>query len=80
MDELFEALTLIQTGKIKHFPLVLMGRDYWKGLLDWLGKVVEREGNIASHDLELFHVTDDPDEAVKVIVEARKRMIAEGMK
>jgi uncharacterized protein (TIGR00730 family) len=80
MDELFEALTLIQTGKIKHFPVVLMGRSYWSGLLDWMTKVVERDGNIAPHDLSLLHVTDDPEDAVKVIVEARRKTLAEGMK
>src|SRR6185503_2597440 len=63
MDELFEALTLIQTGKIKHFPVVLMGRSYWSGLLDWMGKVVAGDGNISPDDLSLLHVTDDPEDA-----------------
>ncbi len=80
MDELFEALTLIQTGKIKNFPVVLMGRSYWAGLLDWLNQVVAQHGNIARDDVKLMHVTDDPDEAVRVIVEARRKMLAEGMK
>ena len=80
MDELFEALTLIQTGKIKNFPVVLMGRAYWKGLLDWMDQVVLKEANIAAADLSLLHVTDDPEDAVRVIVEARRKMLAEGMK
>ena len=76
MDELFEALTLIQTGKVKNFPVVLMGTKYWAGLVEWLEKVVAKEGNIAPEDLFLFHVTDDPAEAVRIIVDARRRMLA----
>jgi uncharacterized protein (TIGR00730 family) len=74
MDELFEALTLIQTGKIKNFPVVLMGRAYWKGLLDWLSTVVLPAGNIAPGDIKLLHVTDDPEDAVRIIVDARRRL------
>ncbi len=73
MDELFEALTLIQTGKVKHFPVVLFGREYWKGLRDWLMERVAGEGKIDTKDLELFHVTDEPEEAVKLVVQARER-------
>jgi uncharacterized protein (TIGR00730 family) len=73
MDELFEALTLIQTGKVKHFPVVLFGREYWKGLRDWLAERVAGEGKIDTKDLDLFHVTDDPEEAVKLVVQARER-------
>jgi uncharacterized protein (TIGR00730 family) len=80
MDELFEALTLIQTGKIKHFPVVLMGKSYWQGLLGWLDQVVAHESNIARDDLALLHLTDDPKDAVEVIVEARRKNLAEGMK
>lgn len=76
MDELFEALTLIQTGKVKNFPVVLMGTSYWKGMVEWLERVVAGEGNIAAEDLLLFHVTDDPAEAVRIIVDARRRMMA----
>lgn len=76
MDELFEALTLIQTGKVKNFPVVLMGTEYWAGLVEWLERVVAGAGNIAAEDLLLFHVTDDPAEAVRIIVDARRRMIA----
>jgi uncharacterized protein (TIGR00730 family) len=73
MDELFEALTLVQTGKVKQFPVVLFGRDYWAGLADWLRDRVARENKIAAEDLNLFLVTDDPKEALGWIVEARER-------
>ena len=67
MDELFEALTLIQTKRIKSFPLILMGSDYWQGLLDWLKKTMLAEGKIQPADLELIQVIDDPEEVVKHI-------------
>src|SRR5216117_1163789 len=73
MDELFEALTLVQTGKVKQFPVVLFGRDYWRGLADWLKERVAGEGKISPEDLNLFLVTDDPKEALGWIVEARER-------
>jgi hypothetical protein len=73
MDELFEALTLVQTGKVKQFPVVLFGRDYWAGLADWLRDRVAKDGKIAPEDLNLFLVTDDPKEALGWIVEARER-------
>jgi uncharacterized protein (TIGR00730 family) len=68
LDELFESLTLIQTRKIKHFPVVLFGSEYWGGLLDWLRNTMEAAGNIAPGDLELFRVTDSPQEAVEHVV------------
>jgi len=71
MDELFEALTLIQTGKIKHFPVVLFGSEYWSGLVDWLRETVADEGKIDHKDLFLFQITDDPQEVVRIILEAR---------
>jgi uncharacterized protein (TIGR00730 family) len=71
MDELFEALTLIQTGKVRHFPVVLFGREYWNGLVDWLQARVVEEGKIDHGDLKLFHVTDDPAEAAQIIIAAR---------
>ena len=74
MDELFEALTLIQTGKIKNFPVVLMGRAYWKGLIDWMSSMVLPAGNIAAGDLKLLYTTDEPKDAVRIIVEARRRL------
>jgi uncharacterized protein (TIGR00730 family) len=62
LDELFEALTLIQTQKIKPFPVYMVGREYWQGLLDWLKNTVLDRGCVKPHDLELFKVVDDPDE------------------
>ena len=67
MDELFEALTLIQTKKIKSFPLILMGSEYWQGLLDWVKKTMLSEGNISPADLDLIQVVDEPEEVVKLI-------------
>jgi uncharacterized protein (TIGR00730 family) len=67
LDELFEALTLIQTGKVRHFPIVLIGRSYWAGLLDWIRETLLANGAVAEGDLELFHVTDDPAEAVRIV-------------
>ncbi|MDD5711387.1 MAG: TIGR00730 family Rossman fold protein [Smithellaceae bacterium] len=67
MDELFEALTLIQTKRIKSFPVILMGRDYWQGLLDWLAKEMLGSGKINKQDLELIQIFDDPEEAVRHI-------------
>ena len=68
LDELFEALTLVQTGKVTQFPVVLMGTAYWRGLLQWLRDVAAAEKKIATADLELISVTDDVDEAIDVIV------------
>lgn len=65
-DELFEALTLVQTGKVKHFPLVLFGSSYWSGLRSWLVDEVAGEDNISPSDLDLFTITDDAEEAVRV--------------
>jgi uncharacterized protein (TIGR00730 family) len=67
MDELFEALTLIQTRKIKSFPLILMGSEYWKGLIDWLKNYMLVEGKISPADLDLIQVVDEPEEVVKLI-------------
>ncbi len=67
LDELFESLTLIQTRRIKPFPLILVGSDYWKGLLDWLRLAVAHEGRIDHADLNLFRVIDDPEEVVAEI-------------
>jgi uncharacterized protein (TIGR00730 family) len=69
LDELFESLTLIQTGKVLHFPVVLFGRRYWQGLIDWLRDPLLAEGKIATGDLELFRVVDEPDEVVPYIRE-----------
>jgi uncharacterized protein (TIGR00730 family) len=74
LDELFEALTLIQTGKIYKFPVILFGRYYWAGLLRWLQARVLTEGKISEGDLDLMLVTDDPAEAVQAIVTAYKSL------
>jgi uncharacterized protein (TIGR00730 family) len=72
LDELFEALTLIQTGKIYRFPVILFGRYYWAGLLRWLQARVLSEGKISEGDLDLMLVTDDPAEAAQAIITAYK--------
>ncbi len=70
LDELFEALTLVQTNKIAHFPIVLAGKKYWSGMLDWIKTtMLAEEHNISEEDLDLFKVVDTADEAVKVIVD-----------
>ncbi len=70
LDELFEALTLVQTTKIGEFPIVLVGRNYWKGLLDWVkSTMMEQEHNVNEEDLQRLHIVDTADEAVKVITE-----------
>jgi uncharacterized protein (TIGR00730 family) len=67
-DEFFESVTLIQTGKIGRFPIVLVGSDFWKGLVEWIDQVVQREEkNISPEDISLFTVVDNADEAVEVI-------------
>ncbi|MBO3750845.1 TIGR00730 family Rossman fold protein [Streptosporangiaceae bacterium NEAU-GS5] len=72
LDELFEALTLVQTKKVTMFPVILMGTDYWRPLIDWIqGTLVER-GTVSPADVELIRLTDDVDEAVRIIVEADK--------
>jgi uncharacterized protein (TIGR00730 family) len=70
LDELFEALTLVQTGKVTRFPVVLMGTWYWRGLVDWLRGTMAADGKIGIEDIELVYLTDDVDEAVGYIVEA----------
>ena len=67
LDEFFEALTLIQTRKISRFPIVLMGSEYWGGLVDWMKQTMLAQGTISENDLSLFHVCDDPEEAVDII-------------
>ncbi len=72
MDELFEALTLIQTGKVSSFPVVLVGREYWSGLVDWLRTTMVADGKVSPEDLNLFHVTDDPGEVLRIIQRAKQ--------
>ena len=73
LDELFEALTLVQTQKVTSFPVVLVGTAYWGGLLDWLRDTVLADGKISAADLGLLTVTDDVDEAVRIMVDASQR-------
>jgi len=75
LDELFEALTLIQTGKVRNFPVVLFGAAYWGGLVAWMRERVAGEGKIATTDLDLFRVTDVPSEVVEIIREAREHRL-----
>ncbi len=72
LDELFEALTLVQTRKVTRFPIVLVGSGYWAGLLAWMKDVCMADGKISPADLEMLVVTDDIDEAVRLMVEARE--------
>jgi uncharacterized protein (TIGR00730 family) len=73
LDELWEALTLIQTGKIVEFPVVLVGSDYWRGLVDWLCERMLAEGNISPGDVDLFTLTDDPAEVRDLLLSAAHR-------
>jgi len=74
-DELFEAMTLVQTEKTKAFPIVLMGSDYWKGLVDWIKTTVVQEKMISPEDINMFHITDDPVEAATIIENFYKKHV-----
>jgi uncharacterized protein (TIGR00730 family) len=76
LDELFEAVTLVQTRKVTSFPLVLLGTSYWGGLLHWLRETAAAKGTITLGDVDLLHVTDDVDEAVSIIVSGDHEMAA----
>ncbi|WIM95829.1 TIGR00730 family Rossman fold protein [Actinoplanes oblitus] len=78
LDELFEAITLVQTRKVTRFPVILMGVDYWSGLLDWIKRRMLDDGKISEADLELIQVTDDVAEAVRIITEAGTAQVAAG--
>jgi uncharacterized protein (TIGR00730 family) len=69
LDELFESLTLIQTGKILDFPVVLFNSSYWGGLVDWMNEKLLAEGMVSPDDLDLLYVTDEPADAVRIVVE-----------
>jgi uncharacterized protein (TIGR00730 family) len=71
LDELFEALTLIQTRKIKNFPVVLFGSAYWRGMLEWVKDLMLSEGKIVEADLRLLHLTDSPSEVVDIVVRSQ---------
>ncbi|MEU3016290.1 TIGR00730 family Rossman fold protein [Nocardiopsis sp. NPDC007018] len=70
LDELFEAITLVQTKKITRFPVVLIGTEFWGGMRSWVEDSLLKHGLIADHDMELLYVTDDPDEAVHIVQQA----------
>jgi uncharacterized protein (TIGR00730 family) len=76
-DELFEALTLIQTGKVLHFPVILFHSDYWRELLEWMRGELLAQGMISPNDVDLLLVTDDPEEVVNVVIECYERHCAE---
>jgi uncharacterized protein (TIGR00730 family) len=76
-DELFEALTLIQTGKVLHFPLVLFDRTFWSPMLDWVRERVLPLGMVSPEDLALLTVTDDPEEAVRVVLDSNRLLYAD---
>lgn len=67
LDELFESLTLIQTKRIKYFPIILVDSNYWKGLLDWIKNTMIKQNNISKSDFEIFNVVDTPEEAVGIV-------------
>jgi uncharacterized protein (TIGR00730 family) len=67
LDELTEAVTLIQTGKLYDFPVILMGKEYWKGYMDWVQDVLIKNGAVSSTDLSFVHLTDDPEEMIQII-------------
>jgi len=74
LDELFEAITLIQTKKIGKFPIVLVGKSYWEGLIDWIKEIMlSKEKNISSSDLELFSIVETPEEALEIINDFYKK-------
>jgi len=73
LDELFEVATLRQTQKIRHFPIVLVGSDYWHGLIDWLRDPVLREGKIVAEDVERLQVVDEPSEVLAILEDVEHR-------
>ncbi|WP_271220129.1 TIGR00730 family Rossman fold protein [Streptosporangium carneum] len=75
LDELFEALTLVQTRKVTSFPVVLLGTDFWGGLVDWIKTTLVDSGKISPADLDLVQVTDDVDDAVRIIVDADRNRV-----
>jgi hypothetical protein len=74
MDEMFEALTLIQTGKLYNFPVILVGKDYWSGLLDWIKNTLLKNGAISEKDFNLIYLTDDPKEVEEIVLKYAKKL------
>jgi uncharacterized protein (TIGR00730 family) len=79
LDELFEALTLIQTGKVRNFPVILLGSDYWSGLIDWIRQTMLAEGKVSPEDLELLVVTDSPEETVRIVTDCYEEHCADAL-
>jgi uncharacterized protein (TIGR00730 family) len=77
LDELYESLVLIQTGKVMHFPTILFGSAFWRDMLDWIGDELIRDKLISPDDIELLHVTDDPEEAVKLVLDCYEKRCAD---
>jgi uncharacterized protein (TIGR00730 family) len=77
LDELFEALTLIQTEKVRNFPVILIGSEYWSGLLDWIKGTMLAEAKVSPQDLDLLVVTDSPEEAVRLVVDCYEQSCAD---
>ncbi len=73
LDELFEALTLIQTRKVRNFPVVLFDTEYWAGMMDWIRGTMLREGKISEEDFDLIYVTDSPEEVVAHVVSSQPK-------
>ena len=73
MDELFEALTLIQTKKVSNFPVILYGSTYWDGLLNWIHKTMLAEGKVSADDVALLRISDDPEEICKIVCDAYQK-------
>ena len=74
LDEFFEVATLVQTRRIPHFPLILFGRSYWSGLLKWIKSTLDKNGFISQGDMELFSLTDDPQEVVNIVLDYLRRV------
>ena len=74
MDEFFEALTLMQTGKIRRFPIIMFGKEYWDGLIKWMKEALIPAGTISKEDLDLFCITNDPEEVVRIMEESYERL------
>jgi uncharacterized protein (TIGR00730 family) len=77
LDELFEALTLVQTAKVRPFPIVMVGENYWRGLVDWLRGTMIEAGSLKSHDLDLFSIVDDADGAASLILQHARMLKAQ---
>jgi uncharacterized protein (TIGR00730 family) len=76
LDELYEALTLIQTGKVMYFPVVLFGTGYWAGMVDWIREELLADGTVSPDDVALIHLTDDPEDAVEMVIDCYERRCA----